>query len=73
MAKNRWYEKKEDAFVKRRARQLNLIRLPYGRRTIAYRKIAGELYREFGIRRTWQAVQQRIRITRKEEKNEPKP
>lgn len=66
MAKNRWYGRKEDAYIRRRT--LELLSLPYGRRTAAYKKIAWELYQKFGTRRTWQGVQQRTRnISEKEE------
>lgn len=69
MAKNRWYSKKEDAYLRRRIRQLRVADLPYGRRSAIYREIAHEMQTRFGIRRTGQGVQQRARII--EDKEEP--
>ncbi len=69
MAKNLWYASKEDTYIRRRARQLGVSELPYGRRTAAYRQIARELYQRFGTRRTWQGVQQRARIISEEKRD----
>jgi hypothetical protein len=60
MSKNPWYDKKEDAFIRRRALQLELLQQPYGRRTAVYRKIASEMYLLCGVKRPWQGIQQRL-------------
>lgn len=62
MAKNRWYSKEEDAYIRRRLRQLRVAKLPYGRRSAIYRQMAREMERHFGITRTARGVQQRARI-----------
>lgn len=74
MAKNRWYSKEEDAYIRRRLRQLRVAALPYGRRFAIYREIAREMQRRFGIRRTPKGVQQHARIVggaRGESRDEP--
>ncbi len=61
MAKNRWYEAEEDAFLRRGAQALALTRQPYGRRGAVYQRLALEVARRFKVRRSWQGIQQRIR------------
>lgn len=46
----------------REARKQKLSRLPYGRRTQVYRKLADELEERFDVERPWQGIQQRIRL-----------
>ena len=61
MAKNRWYNKDEDAYIMRRLQELRLLQVPYGQRLILYQKIAHEVGRRLKIKRSWQGIQQRIR------------
>lgn len=76
MAKNSWYAREEDDYIRQRIRRLRVMSLPYGRRTSAYAQIARELYQQFRIRRTWQGVQQRTRVvlgSRRERKEDRCP
>lgn len=61
MAKNRWYDGREETFLRQRVRQLDLGRQPYGSRRDVYRQVAGELAERFGVVRSWQGIQQRVR------------
>lgn len=61
MAKNRWYDPTQDAFLRRRAKMLRVQDQRYGRRITSYRRLAREFTRRFGIRRSWQGIQQRLR------------
>jgi len=60
VAKNRWYDPREDAYLRRRAWQLGVARQPYGRRVAVYHRLARELTRRFSVARSWQGIRQRL-------------
>ena len=61
MARNRWYDVREEAFLQRRVEQLDLGQQPYGSRQTLYQQLAAEMAQRFGVVRPWQGVQQRVR------------
>lgn len=61
MAKNRWYDPSQDAFLRRRAQTLRVKEERYGHRIESYQRLAQEFTHRFGIRRSWQGIQQRLR------------
>jgi len=61
VAKNSWYDPKQDAFLRRRAQALRVKEQRYGCRIETYQRLAREFHRRFGVRRSWQGIQQRLR------------
>jgi len=61
VAKNSWYDPRQDAFLRRRAHALRVKEQRYGGRIETYQRLAREFHQRFGIRRSWQGIQQRLR------------